>query len=173
MEEVLEGTDTYPWNTTILAHGHDGRNYLGYVVAPLPFGVDVDTTDEKAARDRLNSYLRECVKNNEAICMCNARALISQITQQMTPAGPSVGKMTLVLGVDTYESGVKELWTQICTWYYPSDDEHVFKVMQELLKNRKEMEMANRAKASGIELASTRATIDLRDITRGPKGGLH
>jgi hypothetical protein len=159
--EELEGNDTYPWDKTIIAHGMDGMKLIGWVDSG-----DHDLTD----------YLNERVTSGTPVCMNNARGIIAQIQNQPTPDGQmSIGKLVLVMGVDAFEAGIGKLWTQITRWYYPKEDDHCLKVMKDLLRNRKEMELKSRAARSNIEIPGLRPPTDItgRLNVPGRRGGLH
>jgi hypothetical protein len=112
------------------------------------------------------------MKENEPVCMHNARAMLASIQTPMGPNGqPQIGKIILIMGVDAFEQGVPNLQTLISSWYFPADDERCYEVFLDLLRNRKEMEIQNRAAHANITIPGLRSPTDLPGIDPRMMGG--
>lgn len=137
---MTEKEKDYHWDRMVVITAIHGEKLQGLV----PKGTDA------------KSYMKSCTEAGGPMRLEHVRNFVSQMQAQRGPGGTVAGlaRLNVLMTIDLFPGPVPTYYLVPSSWYFPGDDKDCKKDMQALIDNAEQNEMANRAQALGISMAT-------------------
>jgi hypothetical protein len=122
-----------------------GEKFFGWVAHP--------TEDPE-------QYIESRIAEKKPVLLEDARLLVSQLQVMNDSRGnPVLNNMMLLMPLDSFVSGVENLWVYPSSWYFPKNNEKCQGKIKDLFRACLEMELAKAAAEMNLVIPGLKANL--------------